>query len=123
MSSIGPRHPTTAGTEYSKTAETQGKDPKTTQMKMIVVLEDEINKSLEDIQEKHKPTMEEMNIPLKQSQQIADGRSLGSSLCVSLQIKDTDLAMARKAGQGKKEEESRARHQEEKTPDRHEDKM
>ncbi|KAL6077529.1 hypothetical protein STEG23_006727, partial [Scotinomys teguina] len=29
-----------------------------------------------------------------------DGRSLGSSVCVSLQIKGTDLAMARKVGQG-----------------------
>ncbi|KAL6037273.1 hypothetical protein STEG23_015146 [Scotinomys teguina] len=53
---------------------------------------------------------------------LDDGRSLGSSICVSLQIKDTDLAMARKAGQGKEEEEFRARQQEEKTPVRDEEK-
>ncbi|KAL6058927.1 hypothetical protein STEG23_022115, partial [Scotinomys teguina] len=53
---------------------------------------------------------------------IISNQQNGSSICASLQIKDTDLAMARKAGQGKEEEESRARQQEEKMPVRDEEK-
>ncbi|KAL6088428.1 hypothetical protein STEG23_022853 [Scotinomys teguina] len=52
--------------------------------------------------------------------QVYDERSLGSCVYVSLQIKGSDLAMARKAGQWEEEEEARARLQEEKKPARHE---
>ncbi|KAL6086006.1 hypothetical protein STEG23_032993, partial [Scotinomys teguina] len=48
------------------------------------------------------------------------GLGPASGRIIRILIKDTDLVMARKAGQGKEEEESRARQQEEKTPDRHE---
>ncbi|KAL6073019.1 hypothetical protein STEG23_010745, partial [Scotinomys teguina] len=62
---------------------------------------------------------------MKRSSRIEsiDGRSLGSFVCVSPQIKDTDLVMARKAGQGEEEEVAQSQEAErEKTPVCHEEK-
>ncbi|KAL6031478.1 hypothetical protein STEG23_021043 [Scotinomys teguina] len=110
----------------------EAKSPRRNRCKEILKLRAEINKTekkktIQRINETKSWFFEKINkidkplSRLTKSQRESDGRSLGSSVCVSPQIKDTDLAMARKAGQGKEEEESRARSREREKPARHEE--
>ena len=73
MSPLEDSYPTTAVHEYSKIAKVQEKDLKTNCMKMIEVLQEEMNKCLKESQETKNEQLKEMNKFLKE-QKIILGR-------------------------------------------------